>query len=370
MYVISRYIFRTQSRHTYKTFYVLNRFQSVDKQTPMNIENPPHIPVLLNEVIEYLKPKKGSVLIDMTFGAGGHTKALLENTPALKIICLDRDFTAYNYAIKLSEKHPNKIIPLLGKFSELPRLLKDLGIKQNSIDGILFDFGCSSMQFDTAERGFSISKDGPLDMRMDGTRFPNTPTAAEVLANADEEDLYRIFKIYGEEKNSRKIARAIVEARYTFCSLQTTKELANFVAGICDADFRKDKLQRNVHFATKIFQALRIFVNNELNEINYGMIVAHKYLKVGGRLVTLSFHSLEDTIVKRHLTGHVIDNVIGSLPLKYCDHGTTTDEESMKDIMSPSWKIVTKHVVLPTDEEVEQNARSRSAKLRSAIKIR
>lgn len=334
-----------------------------------NLETSPHLPVMASETVCNLKPADGELFIDMTFGAGGHTKHLLQYCPSLKIITLDRDPVAYDYATKLSAQYPNQITPLLGKFSELPALLSDLGIKQNSIDGILFDFGCSSMQFDIAERGFSVSRDGPLDMRMDGNRFPGNPTAADVLALAEEEDLVRIFKVYGEEKLAKKIARAVVEARYTFKTFKSTKEFAGFVAGICDKDFRLDKLQRSSHIATKVFQALRIFVNNELNEINYGMIVAQKYLKVGGRLVTICFHSLEDTVVKRHIAGHAVDNAVDKIPQKFKNYALSHNLEDINLVLSSPWNMVHKHVVLPTEDEVNANPRSRSAKLRAAVKL-
>lgn len=329
-----------------------------------------HTPVMVDEVVRYLEPAQNSTLIDMTFGAGGHTKKLVNISKYIKVFCLDRDPVAYAFAKELAEEYPNQIFPLLGRFSELPTLLEKQGIKQNSVDGILFDFGCSSMQFDVAERGFSVSKDGPLDMRMDGERFPENPTAADVLAKADEQDLFKIFKVYGEEKQAKKVARAIVEARYTLKPLRTTRELADFVAGVCRQDYRKDKLQRSAHVATKIFQALRIFVNDEINEINYGMIVAHRYLKVGGRIVTLSFHSLEDTVVKRHIGGHVIDSVANHIPLKYCDHSVCKNVEEMQEVMSSNWKAINKHVITPTLDEVSANPRSRSAKLRAAVKIK
>lgn len=329
-----------------------------------------HTPVMVNEVVRFLEPAKESVFIDMTFGAGGHTKNLLNKSTKIKLLCLDRDPVAYEFAKELAEEYPNQVFPLLGRFSELPSLLQKQGIKQNSIDGILFDFGCSSMQFDVAERGFSVSKDGPLDMRMDGERFPENPTAADVLAKADEEDLVKIFKVYGEEKQAKKVARAIVEARYAFKPLKTTKELADFVAGVCNHNYRLDQLQRSAHIATKIFQALRIFVNNEINEINYGMTVAHRYLKVGGKVVTLSFHSLEDTVVKRHIDGHVINNVANHVPLKYCNHSVCESVEEIQKIMSSNWMALNKHVITPTMDEIKSNPRSRSAKLRAAVKIK
>lgn len=328
-----------------------------------------HIPVMVKEVVSYLAPSKGDLFIDMTFGSGGHTKALLKAEPSLRLICLDRDPSAYSKAVELSKEFPNRIIPCLGRFSELPNILKDLKIDKESIDGMLFDLGCSSDQLDDPTRGFSISKDGPLDMRMDGDRRHDCPRALDVLKKADENDLAKIFKIYGEEKMAKKIARAIVESRYTLSDLKSTHDLADLVHRVLDSSKRVDKLQRPAHVATKVFQALRIFVNNELNEINYGMLLAKRYLKVNGRLVTLAFHSLEDRIIKRHLTG-TIEYWQGEVPLYYSSHISYHDKGVMENIKNLNWKIMTKHVVLPTDSEVEENPRSRSAKLRAAVKIK
>lgn len=320
------------------------------------------------EVLEYLKPEDEQTIIDMTFGAGGHSKLILEKAPNVKLITLDRDPVAYEYARDLQEKYPNNVVPLLGRFSELPVLLKQNDIKQKSIDGILFDFGCSSMQFDIADRGFALSKNGPLDMRMDQTRNGDQVTAADVVNKAGEQDLYRIFKVYGEEKQARKIARAIVETRYAFKRLETTKELADLVFACFDNEYKLDKIQRQSHPATKIFQALRIFVNDELNEINYGMIVAHKYLKIGGRMITITFHSLEDTIVKRHIAGNIVNDVANAIPLKFCSYQLTHDRAVLDPIMESKWDQLNKHVITPRFEEIEENPRSRSAKLRAAIK--
>lgn len=338
--------------------------------TAVQVEKLPHLPVMADEVLRYLKPEGSQLILDMTFGAGGHSQRILEAAPNVQLLALDRDPTAYNYATNLSEKYPSQVVPLLGRFSELPELLKSKNIRHNSIDGILFDFGCSSMQFDTACRGFSVSKNGPLDMRMDGVRFPDMPTASDVLERAREEDLYKILKVYGEEKNARKIARAIVESRYLFKSLSTTEELAALVDAVCSENYRLDKLQRHAHTATKTFQALRIFVNNELNEINYGLLLAHRYLKLGGRLVTITFHSLEDTIVKRHILGNMINNTISPLPLKYSSHTLNIDGNIVKEVIEPNWRNLCKHVVVPSEEEVEINPRSRSAKLRAAIRLK
>lgn len=332
--------------------------------------NVPHVPVMAVETIKFLKPQDNELFLDMTFGAGGHTKEILKVAPNAKVIALDRDPTAHQMALDLAKKYPGQIFPVLGRFSELPEKLSKLNVNQQSIDGVIFDFGCSSMQFDEGSRGFSISKNGPLDMRMDQDRFPDSPSAAEILSKIDEMDLARILKIYGEEKQAKKIARAIVETRYSIKKIETTKELADLVQScLGSGSFRLDKLQRPSHPATKTFQALRIFVNNELNEINYGMILAHRYLKIGGKMIAITFHSLEDTIVKRHVMGNVLNDMANTLPLKYCSHTISYEHEVMENVMKSSWHQMTKHVVLPSDDEVEQNPRSRSAKLRAVVRV-
>ncbi|XP_059618227.1 probable methyltransferase-like protein 15 homolog [Phlebotomus argentipes] len=329
----------------------------------------PHKPVMVKEVLENLKPSENQTILDMTFGAGGHSRQILNSAPNIRLLALDRDPVAHEYAKELQKEFPDQIVPLLGRFSELPQLLQEAAVEQNSIDGILFDFGCSSMQFEVAERGFSVVRNAPLDMRMDGKRFPEMPTAADVLARAGELDLYRIFKVYGEEKNARKIARAIVQARYGVKRIETTKELVDLVSACCEEDFRLDLLHRPTSLATKVFQALRIFVNNELNEINYGMILAQRFVKVGGRVVTITFHSLEDKIVKRHIMGNVTENMANPLPLKYVSHTLIYDQDSLETLTDTGWLSLHKHVLTPRPEEIEQNPRSRSAKLRAAIRL-
>lgn len=326
----------------------------------------PHIPVMVKEVIDALKPESGKTYIDMTFGAGGHTRRILRSAPDINVIVLDRDPDALHYAHRLADEYPNQVTPLLGRFSDLPELLTSINVPSASIDGILFDFGCSSMQFDRGDRGFSINKNGPLDMRMD--RNPNTPTAADVIAKINEIDLYRIIKVYGEEKKAKKIARAICDVRYSFKRIETTRELANIVASCFKEYYHMDSLDRPMHNATKTFQAIRIFVNNELNEIDHGIHVAEKYLKPNGRLVTLTFHSLEDTIVKRHIHGHVIGGKVNTLPLKYISQFMATDKEILDEMMDSKWQSLYKHVLTPSYDEIELNPRSRSAKLRAAIK--
>ncbi|XP_011498559.1 PREDICTED: probable methyltransferase-like protein 15 homolog [Ceratosolen solmsi marchali] len=330
-----------------------------------------HVPVMVEETLKYLNLSPGDTIIDMTFGAGGHSKKILESIPDVKVFALDRDEVAISCAKKLAERYPGQVIPLVGRFSELLSLLKNHNVKKNSIDGILFDFGCSSMQFNTPARGFMISKNGPLDMRMDGFRCPDNPTAADILAKIEEKDLYCILKCYGEEKRAKKIARAIIDARYTFRNLRTTHELAQLVESLFPDETNVDSLGRFQHSATKTFQALRIFVNNELNEINYAMIIADKLLKISGRLVTISFHSLEDTIVKRHIFGNVKDGMANQLPLKYINYGKTWDnQEDVKNMTETSWKMLHKHVLMASNKEVSMNPRSRSAKFRGIIKIK
>lgn len=333
------------------------------------VEYRDHTPVMLNEVIKHLNPQENEVYIDMTFGAGGHTKKILESADC-RVIALDRDPIAHEKAKQLATQYPNRVTPLLGRFSELPTLLKNAGYGQSSIDGILFDFGCSSMQLDTGERGFSVSKNGYLDMRMDAGRDPEQITAREVLATANEQELYKIFKVYGEEKKAAKIAQTIIQARYMIKNIDTTKELVDVVNSCTPDEVRLDKLQRPQSNATKVFQALRIFVNNELNELNYGMVLAKYYLKLSGRLVTICFHSLEDTIVKRHIAGNTINEVANPVPLKYLSPMLVQNQETIKQFLDTPWQAITKHVEIPSDDEVDRNPRSRSARLRAAIKVK
>lgn len=362
------------SRNIYYLFWKQNdlknsrKYSKIVNENDNNTENTSHIPVMINEVLHYLEPSPGKIFVDMTFGAGGHSIKILESSPNIKIFALDRDPIAHQHALKLSEKYPEQIIPLLGRFSELPQLLCKYKVNVNSIDGFLFDFGCSSMQLDVGERGFSLSKDGPLDMRMDGFRYPQEPTAAEVLKEITEKDLAHILKIYGNEKYAKKIARAIIETRYTFRTLRTTQELAQLIESVI-SEKRLDQLGRYAHCATKTFQALRIFVNNELNEINYGIVIAGFYLKTNGRLITISFHSLEDTIVKRHMSANITETVANKIPLKFSDYGKHYTLTEMKAFNRIPWKMLHKHVITPTQEEINKNPRSRSAKLRAITKV-
>ncbi|XP_036734957.1 12S rRNA N4-methylcytidine (m4C) methyltransferase isoform X1 [Manis pentadactyla] len=336
-----------------------------------------HIPVMVDEVVHCLAPQKGQIFLDMTFGSGGHTRAILQKESDITLFVLDRDPTAYAIAEQLSEFYPKQIRAMLGQFSEAEALLMKAGVQPETLDGVLLDLGCSSMQLDAPERGFSLRKDGPLDMRMDGGRYPDMPTAADVVNALDQQALASILRTYGEEKHAKKIASAIVQARSIY-PITRTQQLASIVAGAFPPSAtyaRKDALQRSSHIATKAFQAFRIFVNNELNELYTGLKTAQKFLRPGGRLVALSFHSLEDRIVKRFLLGisiterfnlSVRQKVIQTLQL-----GSSHDNKERVSIgRAPlMWKLIHKKVLTPEDQDIQDNPRGRSAKLRAAIKL-
>ncbi|XP_074904310.1 12S rRNA N(4)-cytidine methyltransferase METTL15 [Buteo buteo] len=336
-----------------------------------------HIPVMLEEVVNCISPQPGQRFLDMTFGAGGHTTALLEKASDITIYALDRDPTAYKIAQQLSESYPKQIRALLGQFSQSEALLISSGVEPGTLDGVLLDAGCSSMQFDTPERGFSLQKDGPLDMRMDSDRYPDMPTAADVVNALDQQALASILRTYGEERHAKKIASAIVQARSIY-PITRTQQLASIVAGAFPASAlyaRKDLLQRPAHVATKTFQGLRIFVNDELHELFIGLKTAEKFLKPGGRLVALSFHSLEDRIIKRFL--HGIDMTekynLGSRQkirqgLKNCSRKEDA-QESPPGKSNSKWILLQKKVLTPQAKDIQTNPRGRSAKLRAAIKL-
>ncbi|NWX19725.1 MET15 protein, partial [Aegotheles bennettii] len=314
--------------------------------------------------------------LDMTFGAGGHTTALLEKASDITIYALDRDPTAYKIAQQLSESYPKQIQALLGQFSQSEDLLISSGVEPGTLDGVLLDVGCSSMQFDTPERGFSLQKDGPLDMRMDSDRYPDMPTAADVVNALDQQALASILRTYGEERHAKKIASAIVQARSIY-PITRTQQLASIVAGAFPPSAlyaRRDLLQRPAHVATKTFQGLRIFVNDELHELFIGLKTAEKFLKPGGRLVALSFHSLEDRIIKRFL--HGIDMTeeynLGSRRKirRALKNGSKEDdaEEFPHGKPNSKWIFIQKKVLTPQTKDIQTNPRGRSAKLRAAIK--
>ncbi|XP_064480676.1 12S rRNA N4-methylcytidine methyltransferase-like isoform X2 [Ornithodoros turicata] len=330
-----------------------------------------HRPVMLREIIQHLNVKDNQTFIDFTFGAGGHTRKILKSAQNVRVYGIDRDPLAYRMASAMSEEFPNRLIPLLARFSEAESLLMQHGVQPNSVDGAILDCGCSSMQFDDPSRGFSLSRDGPLDMRMDRERYPDEPTAADVVNSLDAESLARIFKVYGEEKKSKKVAQAIIDSRFMMKRIATTWELAEVVGGALSERYeRHDKLQRPAHSATKVFMALRIFVNNELNELSYALHVASRLLKPGARMLVLSFHSLEDRVVKRHFQDVDIDEPVStSISQKYRNATKWHNVDEMEKERIRVWQPVKNaRLILPTDDEVYENPRSRSAKLRVAEK--
>lgn len=332
-------------------------------------QSEPHIPVMVKELIRILKPAEGATYIDMTFGSGGHSRRILKAAPNIKIIAIDRDPNAFKYAEKLRDEYPGQVIPLCGRFSELPALLADAKVDKGSIDGAIFDLGCSSMQLEEPLRGFSPLINGPLDMRMDGNRFPDEPTVADVLATIDEEDLYKIIKVYGKEKKARKIVRSIIDSRYAMLPIRTTHHLADIVATSLKHENLNESPNRSLAAVARTFRALRIFANNELNEINYGMQLINHFVKVDGRLVVITYNQLEDTIVKRHISGHVIQGVVNMLPLKFFSSLESYDQKHLDTFMASEWHPLFKHVIVPTDREVDLNPMSRFAKLRAASKV-
>ncbi|MEA2929035.1 MAG: rRNA (cytosine1402-N4)-methyltransferase, partial [Hyphomicrobiales bacterium] len=243
-----------------------------------------HVPVLGRAVAEYLQARDGGIYVDGTFGAGGHTRAILAAANT-QVIGIDRDQSAVAGGFGLLEEAAGRLVLLEDRFSNLEAVAHSQG--HDAVDGVLLDLGVSSMQLDEAGRGFSFRNDGPLDMRMGG----EGPSAADVVARASERDLSTIIATLGEERFARNVARAIVKARDEQ-PIETTRALADIVAGVVRAK------PHEIHPATRTFQALRIFVNDELGELAVALGAAERVLKTGGRLVVISFHSLEDRIVK------------------------------------------------------------------------
>jgi len=307
--------------------------------TPPPAARPRHIPVLGQEVIAWLKPRDGGTYVDATFGAGGYSRAILE-AANVSVIGIDRDRTAIAGGFDLVDRSNGRLTLVEDRFSNLAEVCISQGV--TSVDGVVMDIGVSSMQLDEAARGFSFRADGPLDMRMgrDG------PTAADVIAKASEADLANIIYIFGEERHSRAVARAIVVARKE-APIATTRALAELVAKVVRGK------PGDIHPATRTFQGLRIFVNAELDELHLALSAAERVLKPGGRLVVVSFHSLEDRIVKNFLNERARSG-----------GGSRHQPETAK--VEPSFAILTKRPVTASDEEVAANPRARSAKLRAA----
>ena len=299
-----------------------------------------HIPVLTEEVIEFLLVKKNGTFLDVTSGFGGHSAAILEELNGGSLIATDQDPEAISF-LKSKFKTEERISIHQARFSELHKLFS-----ANDFDGILADIGVSSYQLDTAERGFSFMKDGPLDMRMNQNIGED---ASSWLNNAPEQEISNIIWKYGEEKKAKRIAKAIVEVRKSF-KIRTTKELAEIILEETPRRFNDKK-----HPATKTFQAIRIFINNELEELELLLDFTSKHLKIGGRTCIISFHSLEDRMVKRFFRDHSRrDPKLSKLP-------NLADDSS--------FKLVSK-AIKPSENEMNINPRSRSATLRVIERIK
>jgi len=309
----------------------------------------PHYPVMLNEVLSVLKTTSTGVYVDGTFGAGGYSRAILKQGVSM-LWAIDRDPSVMKAAQDLSDEFPGKFNLLQGCFSEMEKLLKDSG--QNFVDGIVLDIGVSSMQLDQAERGFSFIQDGPLDMRMSD----QGPTAADIVNETEEEELADIIYQYGEERASRRVARAIVKAREEE-SFTRTLELSKVVEkAVGGPKYKKGK--RQIHGATRTFQALRIYVNDELGELRRGLEAAEKMLAPGGRLCVVTFHSLEDRIVKDFFKLRSGDVSRGSRHMP----------SRGNDDPDPTFDLIFRGGKKATNEEIDMNVRSRSAKLRTAVR--
>ena len=299
----------------------------------------PHIPVLGREAVEALHPHDGGIYVDATFGAGGYSRMILA-TAGTKVIGIDRDRTAIAGGFDLVDQSAGRLTLVEDRFSNLAEICDAEGVEL--VDGVVMDVGVSSMQLDEADRGFSFRLGGPLDMRMghDG------PTAADVIARASESDLANIIFIFGEERHSRAVARAIVAARKE-APITTTKALADIVSKVVWSK------PGEIHPATRTFQALRIFVNEELDELHLALSAAERVLKPGGRLAVVSFHSLEDRIVKNFM-------------VERAKAGGGSRHLPEVAQAAPSFAILTKRPVTADEAEISANPRARSAKLRAA----
>jgi len=312
-----------------------------------------HTPVLLKEVVNQLQPHRGGLYVDCTAGGGGHAREILRACgPDGQLIGLDWDEEAVAASRERLGEFGARVQLVRANYVELERVLMSLGV--TAVDGVLFDLGVSSRQFDEAARGFSFQREGPLDMRM--SRHPRESrgefgaTARDVLRSASLEELAKIFRVYGEEKRARAIAHKIVEER-EHTPIETTTQLAKLVERVLGHRYGA------IHPATRVFQALRIAVNDELGNLKRGLESATQLLKSGGRIAVISFHSLEDRIVKQFF----VEKSTGCIcppDLPACGCGR-------KEVL----RIVTKKPVTADETEVRANPRARSAKLRVAEKV-
>lgn len=314
-----------------------------DKDLSFATEDRPHKPVLLREVLEALAPRDGEIMVDGTFGAGGYSRAILDSANC-ELYGIDRDPTAVATGKKLEAEYDGRFHMVEGCFGDMGRLIPTAGAEQ--VDGIVLDIGVSSMQLDQADRGFSFREDGPLDMRMS----MSGPTAADFVNTAEEEDIANVIYRYGEERASRKVARKIIEMRAEE-PFTTTSQLARAVRSVV----RKSK--DGIDPATRTFQALRIYVNDELGELERAMEAAETLLKPGGRLVVVTFHSLEDRQVKTFMKERSGDPNKMSRRLP-----------GEPEVAIPTFTTITRKAVTGQKDEIRANPRARSAKLRAVAR--
>ena len=315
---------------------------------PLGGMGAPHRPVLLKETLTYLVPERGGLFVDCTVGLGGHSEAILNSSPDTRLLGLDLDPAALEYARQRLAPFGTRFRAVQANFRKIDSVLREAG--ESDVAGVLVDLGVSSLQFDSPERGFSFRFDAPLDMRMDPT---SGPTAADLLQQLPEAEIARIIFDFGEERHSRRIARRIVERREQGQPVTTTAELAE-LARLATGGGRK---RQQIHPATRTFQALRIAVNSELEGLREFVETAVDLLAPEGRFAAISFHSLEDRIVKRELrrlSGHC--ECPPRLPVCSCGARNVVE-------------ILTRRPVAASDREVDENPRARSAKLRAARKF-
>ncbi|VAV87977.1 16S rRNA (cytosine(1402)-N(4))-methyltransferase [hydrothermal vent metagenome] len=314
--------------------------------------DPRHFPVMGGEVLDLMAPVAGEVYVDGTFGAGGYSRALLEAADCT-VYAIDRDPAVAETAKNMAAEFPGRFHLLPGCFSRMTELLVEKQV--DTVNGVMLDIGVSSMQFDDAARGFSFQNDGPLSMRMSDQGL----SAEDVVNDMAEGELADVIYQFGEEKKSRRIARAIVEAR-SLSRITRTAQLANIIEKA--VGYKKYiKGRRQIHPATRTFQALRIHVNDELGELDRGLVAAEQILAAGGRLCVISFHSLEDRIIKKFFKQRSGIQSRGSrhLPQAEDDGGDSV----------PSFEMIVRGPMKPSKQEIEQNIRSRSAKLRCARRM-
>tara|TARA_Y100001934_G_scaffold230420_1_gene278010 strand:- start:6233 stop:7231 length:999 start_codon:yes stop_codon:yes gene_type:complete len=312
------------------------------------VNEPAHMPVMVDAVLESLAPRDGDSFVDGTFGGGGYTCALLKAADC-KVWGIDRDPDAVLRGAGLIERYPGRLEVIEGKFSDMGSLLSDRGI--TGIDGVALDLGVSSFQLEDRARGFSFQIDGPLDMRMGGTGR----TAEEVVNEEDESTLRDLIHSYGEERHAGRVARAIVAERSRE-PIRTTGRLSDVVVNAMPK--ASAHRRRDIHPATRTFQALRIYVNDEIGELKRGLAAAERLLNPRGRLAVVSFHSLEDREVKRFLQAR------GGLKPRTSRHRPPLPSEAS----APTFELLFRGVRRPTDAEISRNSRARSARLRAAVR--